>query len=58
VDADGENHHHQMAERKSRITHRTPVTASEKGWQTIISWLARGDVVDGWKKLWDNFEEI
>jgi hypothetical protein len=24
----------------------------------IISWLACGDVVDGWKKLLDHFEEI
>jgi hypothetical protein len=27
VDADDENHHHQMAERKSRTNHRTQVTA-------------------------------
>ena len=57
VDADGGNHHHQMAERKRTITHRTQVTAFERGWQTIIRWLARGDVVDGWKKLLYHFEE-
>jgi hypothetical protein len=44
--------------RKSSITHRTQVTASERGWQTIMSWLARGDLVDGWKKSLDHFEEI
>jgi len=58
VDTDGGNHHHQMVERKSNITHRTQVTAFERGWQTIISWLARGHIVDGWRKLLDHFEEI
>jgi hypothetical protein len=60
VDPGGGNHHHQMAKRKSSITHRTQVTvtAFERGWQTIISWLARGDVVDGWKKWLNHFEEM
>jgi hypothetical protein len=30
VDPDGGNHHHQMTERKSSITHRTEVTASKE----------------------------
>ena len=47
-----------MAERKSSITHRTQVTAFERVSQTIIIGLARGDVVDGWKKLLNRFGDI
>lgn len=47
VDADGRHHiKWQNA--------MTQVTAFETGWQTATSWLARGDVVDGWKQLLDH----
>ena len=50
VNADG-RHHIKWQKPQNAMTQ---VTAFETGWQTATSWLARGDVVDGWKQLLDH----